>query len=309
MSRNTSRIDFSCSGETINRILQRNAKNICPTDTRYSCRFNQNEDQFLLLDTPIDVPALPVHHNIDDPNPPEGYIEKIAAVCEYLMKNCPSLAADTRWFFDAAAIHTPSFYRIVNIDNHSYLYLLMVDLTCRPLECTITTEGTNNRTHAYQTNRVYFECDYFPLLSTDDNQQSVSLLQTIPATWKGEAGQGYMIHGIWMDSDINKFFSKLILPTGKRNHPYYPITCKQHCVTMNAFGQSDPELLHRIRKYIEPALNPILQDLQTAPFSERLPLFAELKSTIPDELGSRWENLVVTSYLNEREQKEYTVVF
>lgn len=309
MSRNTSRIDFSCTGEAINRILQRNTEIDSSAEARYSCRYNQNEDQFLLLDKPLDVPALPVHHDIDDPNPPDGYVEKIAAVCEYLMANCPSLVANARWFFDPAAIHTPSFYRIVTIDGQNYLYLLMVDLTCRPLESTVTAEGTNNRTHAFRTYRVYFECDYFPLVQEDEGQKSVTLMQTIPATWKGEAGQGYMIHGIWMDQDINKFFSKLILPAGKRNHPYYPITCKQHCVTMNAFGQSGPELLHRIRRFIEPALNPILQDLQTTPFSELLPLFAQLKATIPDELGSRWQNLSVTSYLNEREQKEYTVEF
>jgi len=309
MSRNTSRIDFSCTGEAINRILQRETLESAPADVRHSCRFNQNEDQFLLLEKPLDVPALPVHHNIDDPNPPAGYIEKIAGVCGYLMENCPSLAANTRWFFDPAAIHTPSFQRIVTIDGQRYLYLLMVDLTCRPLESTVTAEGTNNRTHAYRTNRVYFECDYFPLVQADDDRQSVSLLQTIPATWKGEAGQGYMIHGIWMDSDINKFFSKLILPAGKRNHPYYPITCKQHCVTMNAFGQDGPELLHLIRQSIEPALEPILQDLQTTPFSELMPLFTQLKSTIPDELGSRWQHLSVQTCLNEREQKEYTVEF
>ena len=34
-------------------------------------------------------------------------------------------------------------------------------------------------------------------------------------TWKGESGEGYMIHGIWMDADINKFFSKLVLPKGR----------------------------------------------------------------------------------------------
>jgi len=309
MSRHTSLIDFSCTGEAINRILQRKIS-IPPANTRkYSCRFNQNEDQFLLLEKPLTVPALPVHHDIDNPNPPDGYMDKIAAVCEYLMDNCPELAAGTRWFFDAAAIHTPSFYRITNIDGQNYLYLLMIDLTCRPLDSTVTEQGTNNRTHAYTTNRIYFECDYFPLASIGSDGNSATLLQTIPVTWKGEAGQGYMIHGIWMDSDINKFFSKLILPAGKRNHPYYPVTCKQHCVTMNAFGQNGPELLHRIREFIEPALNPILQDLQTAPFSELMPLFSKLRSGMPPEFGKRWENLTVQTYLNEREQKEYTVEF
>lgn len=309
MSRNTSKIDFSTTDESINRILHRNT--ILPQGKTelHTCCFNQNEDQFLLMEKPLDVPALPIHHTIDDRVPPPEYIAKIALICEYLMEHCPSLTANTTWFFDPAAIHTPSFYRIITIEGQHYLYLLMIDLTCRPLESTMLEQGSNNRTHAYRTNRIYFECDYFPLEEVDAVSHSVTLKQTIPATWKGEAGQGYMIHGIWMDSDINKFFSKLILPSDKRNHPYYPITCKQHCVTMNAFGQTGPELFHRIREYIEPSLNEILEDLQTTPFSELLPLYKQLKSAIPIEIGLRWNNLAVRAYLNERDQKEYIVEF
>lgn len=309
MSRNTSKIDFSCTDESINKILHKMSVEESTYTEQHSCFFNQNEDQFIIVENPLEVPPLPVHHTIDNKTPPEGYIKKIASLCEYLMDNCPSLAANTNWFFDPAAIHTPTFYRIITIEKQSYLYLLMIDLTCHPLESTIIEQGSNNRTHMYRTNRIYFECDYFPIESVDMDSQSVTLKQTIPVTWKGEAGQGYMIHGIWMDSDINKFFSKLILPADKRNHPYYPLTCKQHCVTMNAFGQSNPELFHQIREYIDPSLDDILQDLQTAPFSELLPLYKQLKSTIPSSLGKKWEKLSVKTYLNERDQKEYIVEF
>ena len=225
------------------------------------------------------------------------------------MENCPTLAAGTDWYFDPSTIHTPTFCRIVTIEKRHYLYLLMIDLTCHPLECTILEQGSNNRTHSYRTNRLYFECDYFPLESLDTDHKTCTLAQTIPVTWKGEAGQGYMMHGIWMDSDINKFFSKLILPADKRNHPYYPVTCKQHCVTMNAFAQGSPVLLHRFREFIEPFLTDILADLQSSPFSELMPLFRQLKDSIPGELGTRWKDLTINAYLNDRDQKEYTVGF
>ena len=309
MSRNTSKIDFSCTDESINRILQRIPAARPDLPRRHSCRYNQNEDQFILLDDFLEVPSLPVHHSMDNPAPPEGYIPVIASLSEFLGAHAPDLVAGTRWFFDPLAIHTPTFCRIDRFDGQDYLYHLMIDLTCRPLESEITARGTNNRTHEYRTKRLYFECDYFPLESADPAGGNATLLQTIPVTWKGEAGQGYMIHGIWMDSDINKFFSKLILPVGKRNHPYYPVTCKQHCVSMNAFGQDGPGELHRIREVIEPALYEILADLQNAPFSETLPLFARLKRTVPSVSGTRWEDLSVRMILNEYEQKEYIIEF
>jgi hypothetical protein len=78
---------------------------------------------------------------------------------------------------------------------------------------------------------------------------------------------------------------------------------------MNAYGQDSPILLDRIRDFIEPALDRILEDLQVAAFSETMPLYKELKTNIPPELGERWQHLAVTAILNEREQKEYSVEF
>ena len=50
--------------------------------------------------------------------------------------------------------------------------------------------------------------------------------QTISQNWIGETGKGYLVRGIWMDSELTKFFSKLFLPTGKRTYPFYPFTCR-----------------------------------------------------------------------------------
>ncbi len=305
MGRNTSRITVSSTDGAVNAILggiPRSGTRAGPVAFRY----NQGEDQFMILDGILDVPALPVHHSMDNPAPPAGYVEAIANIASRVAKLCPWLLADTRWFFDPYSINTPSFYRVVPHEGQRYLYLVMIDLLCRPLECEITDPGTNARTHAYRSNRLYFECDYLPL-SDATTESELALNQTIPVTWKGESGEGYMVHGIWMDADINKFFSKLALPEGKRNHPYYPITCKQRCVSMNALGQSGPSLLHRARAFIEPSLDRILEDLQSAPFSELMPLFREMKTAVPADIPRRWENLHVRAELNEREQKEYLV--
>ncbi len=304
MSRNTSRIRVSRTSDRVNDIL---SGAVIRQGGTAICHYNQSEDQFIVLPGTVFVPALPVHHAMDDYEPPPEYEGVVAELATALMTLAPSLIAGTTWFFDPVDIHTPKFYRTATVEGVPYLYLLLIDLTCRPLECKISEEGTNRRTHSFWTNRLYFECDWFPL--ADGAGDDLEIAQSIPFTWKGEAGQGYMVHGIWMDADINKFFSKLILPAGKRNYPYYPLTCKQHCVSMNAFGQDGPELLHRARASVEPALDSILEVLHAYPFTETLPLFQELKGKIAPELGARWESLAVTVSLNEREQKEYTVAF
>jgi hypothetical protein len=305
MSRNTSRIDTSRTNDTVNAILSGSGQT-SNADTR-RCWYNQNEDQFLILPDTYTIPSIPVHHTMDDPVPPEGYADIIADLARFLMKESPHLLAGTRWFFDPATIHTPTFFRTVEFAGTTYLYHVLIDLACRPLECEILETGSNERTHAYRSNRLYFECDYFPLAGS--GQDVHELRQTIPVTWKGEAGQGYMVHGLWMDSDINKFFSKLILPAGKRNHPYYPITCKQHCVSMNAWGQNSPAALDRFSRLVGPDLMSILEELQMTPFSETMTLFGELKNKMPADIGAEWDRLEVRAYLNERDQKEYTVEF
>lgn len=306
MSRNTSRIDVSRTDGRINKMLS-----IVPVPANgvesSVCRYNRNEDQFITLTEPITIPSMPVHHTMDDNTPPAGYCDAILTLVNGLIRLESGLIAGTSWYFDPVNIHTPTFYRIAYVGTSAYLYLLLIDLTCRPLESEILTAGTNSETSEFRTKRLYFECDWFPLESVSPDSLEIS--QSIPFTWKGEAGQGYMLHGIWMDSDINKFFSKLILPAGKRNHPYYPFTCKQHCVSMNAWGMKGPELLDTARKYIEPVLDDILADLQLNPFSELMPLFTRLRETIPESLGERWKNLTVTARLDEHEQKEYTVEF
>jgi len=312
MNRNTSKILFPYTDSAVNEVLQRARVGPVPAAGKRSVRYNQSEDQFVLLSRPYAVPSFPVHHDIDDRSPPPGYVDAVADLASFLVAEMPSFVVGTTWFFDPISVLTPSFYRVISLDGELYLYLLRIDLACRPLECEITAAGTNSRTPAYRSDRLFFESDYIPLHAVETESGAVTaacVRQTIPATWKGEAGQGYMIHGIWMDADINKFFSKAFLPEGKRNHPYYPFTCKLHAVCMNAYGFSGPELLHRARRHLEPELDAILDDLQANAFSERLTLFQAFRSRIPSDIGAAWDRLSVSAYLTEREQKEYLVEF
>lgn len=323
MGMSTSVIDTAVTNPELNAVLAE----ITPDDSRRlpSCRFSQNEDQFLVLDQPVEIPAFPVHHDFQDRVPPEGYANAIGLIAESLAATVPWLLAGTRWFFDPVNIHTPGFYRVERFGERDYLYLARLDLTCRPLESEMIETGSNNRTHRYRTSRLYFESDWYPLApvkpaipglpANGESGGPVVLDQIIPVTWKGESGEGYMIHGIWMDADINKFFSKLVLPPGKRNHPFYPVTCKHHCISVNALGLepgrngSGPAVLDSIRATLEGDLAAILEDLQSAAFSELMPLYAEIKARFPANLGAHWSNLKVSARLNEREQKEYTVEF
>lgn len=303
-------IDISHTDDSINNLLSDaglSKPSYTASEEKIQCWYNQSEDQFLNLKEPITIPSFPVHHDIDNDTPPPHYIEQIRSLSSQILEQYPTLIANTKWFFNPEAILAPSFYRIIRLENIDYLYLCMIDLTCRPLEVEMLEKGSNNATHNYRTSRLYFECDFFSLKTHNSN--FLELDQTIPATWKGEAGQGYMVHGIWMDSDINKFFSKLVLPQGKRNHPYYPITCKQHCISMNAWGIDSPENLHRIASYITTHLNSILQELNTIPFSEQSELFASIKKDLPESINNLWENISVTPYLNDSDFKEYHIEF
>lgn len=315
MGLSTSAIDNSLTDPGINAILAEAGGQA--EHLHAECRYSQNEDQFAVLAEPYEVPSFPVHHDFQNPVPPEGYVEALASVVHRVTELAPRLLAGTRWFFDSANIHAPGFFRIERFGGRAYLYLARLDLSCRPLDSEILDQGSNSYTHRFRTNRLYHESDWFPLSPDSGGApgEPISFDQTIPVTWKGESGEGYMIHGIWMDADINKFFSKLVLPPGKRNHPFYPVTCKHRCVSVNALGLEPasnglgPKTLHEIRERVEPELDAILEDLQNASFSEILPLFKEIKERTPAELGAPWAGLKVTPYLNDRDQKEYTIEF
>ncbi|ULQ60528.1 hypothetical protein K7I13_04310 [Brucepastera parasyntrophica] len=306
MNRKTTSIDISLTNDMVNGILRACVPEKAETIPAF--RYNEGEESFILLKTPLEIPEMPVHHPIEETTPPAGYLNMISGLCSYLAEKCPFLVKDTKWFFNPVTIHQPCFYRLYEYEKETYVYLLRVNLLCRPLESEVISHKTNAKTAHYRTNRLYVEADFLPLSGVQPEKELI-IHQTIPDTWKGEAGQGYMIYGIWMDADINKFFSKLVIPAGKRIHPYYPVTCKYRCISLNALGNTGPGLLHEIRHIIEPCLDDILEELQVSAFSEQLPLFRKIKKTVPHEITAHWKNLSVQICLNTQEQKEYVIEF
>ncbi|GAB1484011.1 hypothetical protein MASR2M78_28280 [Treponema sp.] len=144
---------------------------------------------------------------------------------------------------------------------------------------------------------------------------SFQVRQTISQTWIGETGKGYMVRGIWMDSELSKFFTKLFLPAGKRSYPYYPFTCKYKTVCLNILDPSPEDrrrllpVLHNSLAFLIPEMERIEAGLKAISFSESLPIFTELKAKVDKSATEIWKSLLLTPYLNKNEQKEFRVEF
>jgi hypothetical protein len=284
----------------------------------YGLRYNQGEEAFVELAEPYTVPSFPIHHDVRRDEPDPGYLSSLRAWIESLLQAAPDFFYDLVYFFDPAEILKPCFFKTYRNGNEYYLYLLRVNLAFRPLESEQIERGDNDRTSAYRSRRLYMESDFIPLESGppgDDEPAVFSVKQTIAQTWIGETGRGYFQHGIWMDSELTKFFSKLFLPTGTRCYPFYPFTCKYKTLCMTV---PDPTAETRRRllpylgfalEFLAPEMSRIQDALRAANFSETLPIFTELRSKVDESRREPWTRLRVTPYLNADEQKEFRVEF
>ena len=282
----------------------------------YTKHFTQGEEYFVQLDKPFTVPRFPIHHDVRQTVPRADYMNSLRDWIDGLVQVVPDFFSDPIYFFDPAEISKPCFYRLYRIGEEYFLYLLRIDLACRALEFELLERGSNDETAAYRTNRLYLESEFIPLASVISELGKVmafAVRQTISQTWIGETGKGYMVRGIWMDSELSKFFTKLLIPAGKRIYPYYPYTCKYKTICMTVLdpkADSRRKLLPYLHKAVEillPEIDHIQNSLKNTSFSETMPLFRDLKAKIPDSLIKPWENLELKAYLNEREQKEYIV--
>jgi hypothetical protein len=160
------------------------------------------------------------------------------------------------------------------------------------------------------------EADVIPLKNVIRNNNKIEAFevkQTISQTWIGETGRGYFVQGIWMDTELTKFFSKLFLPEGKRTYPYYPFTCKYKTMCASLVDLS-PEGRKRFVIYLYKALTiigPQIENIQNAlhdtEFSESMEEFKELKHRIPPEWNDKLDSISLKRYLNERDMKEYQI--
>lgn len=284
----------------------------------YTMHFNQNEDFFIQIPSEIFVPQLPIHHDIRSNTPNANYVRLITQVIEQICVLIPELLEGLTYFFDPAEILKPCFYRLYKIEDVLYLYLLRIDLNPRLLEVTVKQSGSNDITASYYSKRLYLESELIPLekIITENPALPRFLVdQIISQTWIGETGRGYMVHGIWMDIDLSKFFSKAFIPQGKKIYPYYPLFCKYKtlCSFVPMVGSQGRKLLlplfHKAKFFFKPYIPKIQEILKNQKFSENLPEFKEIASKVPDEWKKQLQNFYVISYLNQFEQKEFQITY
>ncbi|HAP44300.1 MAG: hypothetical protein A2087_08590 [Spirochaetes bacterium GWD1_61_31] len=280
----------------------------------YSIHFNQAEELFIKTAEPLFVPRLPIHHDIKRQTPDAPYIRSVADVVRQLCKMLPNCMAGLSYFFDPGEILKPCFYHLYKLEDNIYLYLLRLDLEPRHLEIEVLQAGSNDITPAYSTKHLYLESELIPLEAVmweNGRVRAFVLKQLISQTWIGETGKGYFVRGIWMDSDLSKFFTRLFLPSGKRIYPFFPLFCKYRTVCAAApvlTGSGRRHLLpalHHSVKLLLPEMHQIQETLRSAKFAEDLPIYQKLREQLPERWRHYFNCFSMESYLNENEHKEY----
>jgi hypothetical protein len=286
-----------------------------PTQTgSYSRHFNQVEEFFLRLEGEFTVPQLPIHHDVRNLQPEPGYLRLLGEVLEQLGSLAPQVFRRLSYLFDPSDILRPGFYRCYSHEQMPYLYLVRLNLTYRPLVHRVVLKGDNDHTAAYASRDLHLEATFIPLREVEEGAVGRFLIdETISNTWVTQTGRGYFVQGIWMDNDLTRFFSKLLLPPGLRSYPYYPYLCRYRTVCQSVIcldAEARERLLpglHRALDFLRPVMPRVEQSLRGGSFSETDPLYEELKARVPVEWYEIWRGLRVETYLNEADMKEYRV--
>jgi hypothetical protein len=279
-------VRLTSSDAEINAMLQRPA----PDAVGFSRHFSQGEDFFIRLGRSFVVPSFSIHHDINENRPDRGYLQTLRTLIDTLQQLAPEVFDGLTYTFDPAEVLRPTFFQLYRVGEDNYLYLLRVDLVCRPQKHQILEKGTNDTTPVHRTSELVLDLDVIPLreLITSDGKTVGGVIdQMISDTWIGETGRGYFVQGIWLDTDLTKFFSKLILPTGKRIYPYYPFSSKYRTICHHPIGLNGDErrravpLLHRYKQFLRPHLEQIELVLREEVFSESIPLYSEIRAGVP----------------------------
>lgn len=282
----------------------------------FTRHFSQGEDFFIRVADEFQVPSFSIHHDVYQNTPSPQYLASLRGVIDTLQQRVPSVFSGLTYLFDPAEILRPAFFQLYRVAGEAYLYLMRIDLVCRPQKHHVLEKGTNDTTPVYRTRELTIDADVIPLsrlITTDEKTTGGVIEHLISDTWIGETGRGYFVQGIWLDTDLTKFFSKLILPPGKRIYPYYPFSSKyrsvcHHPIALDAAARRRAvPLLHRVKHFLTPHVPEIEQTLREAEFSESLPVFTRIKSEVPREWQEVFAELSMEVYLNEQEQKEFEV--
>jgi len=313
MEKTLGEIRLHATDPTINGLLRRKSDDA----VGYRRHFNQSEDFFLRLGREFQVPSFQIHHDIQRTTPDTGYIDTLKSLLDPLQQLLPGVFEGLTYYFDPAEVLRPGFFQLYRVSGEYYLYLLKLDLVYRPQNHIVVEKGSNDTTPVYRTANLIVEANFVPLreiLREGERPTAFLIDQMISDTWIGETGRGYFVQGIWIDTDLNKFFTKLFVPEGKRIYPYYPFTSKYRTVCHNPIGLEARERrealpnLHRARTFLTPYLDEIQGVLREREFSPELPLYRELKKQIPDEWTRFLDNFGLDMYLNDDEMREYEVL-
>jgi hypothetical protein len=287
-----------------------------PEDSMLPQHFNQNEEFFLELPEEIEVPGIPIHHDIRQDTPKEAYLTPLRRIIEELLPHIPGFFYDTSYYFDAAEVLRPCFFQVFRLNKLSFLYLGRLDLSFRTHDGEMIDPGGNDLTPRYRTRKIYLDCDLIPLddiLLEERRVTGFIVKQIISQTWIGETGRGYFVQGIWIDHELTKFFSRLFIPEGTSLYPYYPFTCKYRSVC-HSLIDSGPEgrrrgvpRLRRALEFIEPEIEDIQRYLTKESFRPDLPIFSSLKERVPSVWNNVWEGIRFKRYLNEHDMKEFVL--
>lgn len=285
-------------------------------DTAYSIHYNQDEELFLELESPYRAPRLPIHHDVRLTRPEADYIENLRPLILELTEALPSLFQGLSYFFDPADIVKPCFFRLYKVENSIYLYILRLNLIFRPFECELVEAGTNDITASYSSKRLFIESEIIPLeevIWEDGKAAAFRIRQLVSNTWIGETGRGYLVRGIWMDSGLSKFFSKLVFDAGARTYPFYPFFCKYKTICASvpdpsaSYRRGVIPLLHRMIGFLGPEMEEIQNCLKNGDFSEKMPLFTELEKKVPASWREIYRGYESQAYLNARDMKEFSL--
>ena len=302
---------------TITEVTELLAKSY-PESPGFSRHFNNSEDFFIRLAKPFTVPSFPIHHDVSVSLPEEKYKSAIVDFLGQVIPLAPEVFKDLTYFFDPAEIFYPCFYQVFKFKNRLYLYFLRIDLTFRPNDGEIVSRGSNDLTNSYTSRNLFLECDIIPLKEIITNKGKISrfiIQENISQTWIGETGRGYYASGIWIDTDLTKFISKIFIPSRKRTYPYYPFTCKYRTICHSVLDLSPRGrkkhliYLHHALASAIPVIDEIQQSLKKNSFSEDLPEFIKISKNIPSHWKNAWTELEVEMYLNDRDMKEFLVEF
>lgn len=286
-------------------------------DVSFSVRYNHSEELFIEIDSSFTMPRFPIHHDIHTDVPSATYAYALKGLVQQLINILPDVFRGLTYYFDPAEPLKPHFYKLYKVDDAVYLYLLKLDLVFRHFQGEVIEAGSNDVTAAFRTSRIFLESEFIPLEAVMwelGKARAFKVRQLISNTWIGETGRGYLLHGIWMDSDLSKFFSKIVLQEGARTYPFYPIFCKYKTVCAQAIPPDQDRrkailpLLHRVISMLAPEMGKI-QDALRDPsgFSETMPLFVEIRDRVPPYWREALKNVAVHAYLNDRDLKEYLV--